>query len=220
MNTEKDMIFKMQNQLAKWRVIKQKYTKTVLLLWLYIMIYVVLLSVYVYCKIKSNPSEINGITEYLNTKVVTNYSSIDFLNIIIMNVISTSSIILFSIIPIPYLYVLPALGTISTMGQLVGYVVYDKGLFEGLKLAITGILPHGIFEMTAYIIVLILAKKTNDISMNTLKRIWKRQQLNYKFIGSMLYDLLKSFVIYVLPVLIVAAIIESFITPIIIHVFM
>ncbi len=68
----------MRNQLAKWQVIKNKYTKTMLLLLLYIMIYVVLLSVYVYFKIKSNPSEINGIKEYLNAKVVTNYSSIDF----------------------------------------------------------------------------------------------------------------------------------------------
>ncbi|MGY3743588.1 stage II sporulation protein M [Leuconostoc inhae] len=210
----------MRNQLAKWQVIKNKYTKTMLLLLLYIMIYVVLLSVYVYFKIKSNPSEINGIKEYLNAKVVTNYSSIDFLNIIIMNVISTGSIILFAIIPVPYLYALPAIGTISTMGQVVGYVVYDKGLVVGLKLAITGILPHGILEITSYIIVLILAKKTNDISINILKRIWKRQHLNYKFIGSLLYTLLKSFVVYTLPLLIIAAIIESFITPIIMNVFM
>ena len=137
-----------------------------------------------------------------------------------MNVISTSSTILFAIIPVPYLYALPAIGTISTMGQVVGSVVYDKGLVVGLKLAITGILPHGIFEITSYIIVLILAKKTNDISINILKRIWKRQHLNYKFIGSLLYTLLKSFVIYALPLIIIGAIIESFITPIIINVFM
>lgn len=205
----------LKKQFNQWEVVKYKYTKTMLLLWLSILIYVVLFSVYTYYKVRSNPSEINVIKEYLNLKIGMGVTRIDFLNIIIMNIISTSSIVLFSIIPIPYLYALPAIATFSSVGQIVGCVTYEKGIYVGLKLAITGILPHGVLETTAYIMVLILAKNINDMSIGTLNHIWKRHHLKYKVIGSALYHSLELFFM-----LVVAAFIESFITPIIMKIFM
>jgi stage II sporulation protein M len=117
---------------------------------------------------------------------------------------------------IPFLF-LPLLGIFSNAAVL-GLVFSSYQLTSALplwKIVVLGILPHGIFELTA---VFLCYSMGICICWNLTKKIiGQRNRENMK---DLLQNCLRTVVLIVLPLLVIAAVIETFITGQIINTFM
>ena len=116
---------------------------------------------------------------------------------------------------IPFLF-LPALGLLSNAAVL-GLVFSSSQLsvYPIWKIVAFGILPHGIFELTA---VLLCYAMGISICWNITKKITGyRKRENLK---ELLMNCLRATILVVLPLLVVAAFIETFITEKIMTAFM
>ncbi len=100
---------------------------------------------------------------------------------------------------------------LSMNGFIIGIVVEYIRQEQGLYVVLAGILPHGIFEIPA-----LLLAATFGVMLG--KELWK--ELHGTGNAITLAELNgKRFLVYVLPLLAIAAIIEGFITPEIIQLF-
>jgi len=93
-------------------------------------------------------------------------------------------------------------------GYLIGLVIYVKGLEMGYKTIALALIPHGILEIPAIIIAC-------SYGIWLGKRFWNAINGRERFRDAIMFALNKYFRI-VLPTLLVAALIETFITPIIV----
>lgn len=82
-----------------------------------------------------------------------------------------------------------------------------------LKMSLIGLLPHGIFEIPALLISFLLGI---FICKNISQGIFKKDSYNFKEVFKFT---VKEFVIKVIPLLAIAAIVETYITPILINKF-
>ena len=107
---------------------------------------------------------------------------------------------------IPFIY-LPALsiGINSLLLGLFAGVYVNNGI--SLLAYFAGILPHGIFELPALILALssgiYLCRKVTDYVRHNEKGV----------IGPLMKDLLRLFVMHIIPLLVAAAVIEAYVTP-------
>jgi len=96
--------------------------------------------------------------------------------------------------------------SISFNGFLLGTIGGYAALAYGLLYIIAGLVPHGIFELTAIFTAW-------GLSLTGIQRIKSHQLMK-----AVLIDNLRSVVSFCVPLLLMAAIIETFITPLIIEV--
>ena len=107
---------------------------------------------------------------------------------------------------IPFIY-LPALsiGINSLLLGLFAGVYVNNGI--SLLAYFAGIVPHGIFELPALILALssgiYLCRKVTDYVRHNEKGV----------MGPLMKDLLRLFVMHIIPLLVAAAVIEAYVTP-------
>ena len=104
---------------------------------------------------------------------------------------------------IPFLY-LPAL-SLGLNAAIIGMLA---AMMQGQWLLFAaGILPHGIFELPALILALssgiYLCRKVTDYVRHNEKGV----------MGPLMKDLLRLFVMHIIPLLVAAAVIEAYVTP-------
>lgn len=118
----------------------------------------------------------------------------------------TASLVMFLAGIIPFIF-LPLIG-IFVNGAIIGALFklfYANGV-NILALFIRGILPHGIFEIPALVISAAMGVK---LCMTVIKKIRKKDVS----LGETLRELGITFITVVVPLLIVAALVEAYVTP-------
>lgn len=138
-------------------------------------------------------------------------NSVQLFGAILLNNEKVALMILFlALIPIPGIYWLTFLATSSSVGLVLGLTVKNGSWFLAVKAFVLGILPHGIIEMSALLIAVALAAQLNQQ--------WRRFLFSKKHNhdNTSLKSILLQYVILVVPLIAVAAVIESFITPVLI----
>lgn len=110
---------------------------------------------------------------------------------------------------VPFIF-FPAFVMLSNSAVLsVSFAMY--GVFTEVpvwQVVVFGILPHGIFELTAFFI----AGAMGIYLCKTLCVMIVRPQSGIRF-GSEILSLLRVFILIVIPLLIIAAVVEAFVTP-------
>lgn len=108
---------------------------------------------------------------------------------------------------IPFLY-LPVISTLLN-GFLIGAImrVASSGMGAAVKLFLVGIVPHGIFELTALIFAMGIGI---TLCHNISKAILRKE---HQPIGRLIQSAVYLYVTVIVPMLIAAAFIETYITP-------
>src|SRR5699024_10144452 len=130
-------------------------------------------------------------------------------------------ILLLSLIPIPFIYSLVLL----VNGIMIGGIFYiyqavqlTYGEGDALYLIILkDFLPHAVIELLGFIIATAIAYRVNQwINRNIINLFRQQTKLTiYYTLRQLLYYTVVTFVLIILPLIFLAAIIESYITPII-----
>jgi stage II sporulation protein M len=96
-------------------------------------------------------------------------------------------------------------------GFTVGWVAYDVGTTQGLGYVIAGLAPHGVVEIPAILLAMAMGMSIGYTMLNSLRgqgNVFKELKNAFGF-----------FVTRVFPLLILAALIEVIVTPIVIVLF-
>lgn len=137
---------------------------------------------------------------------------ISYLTLLINNVQASLLGILIGLIPFLFL---PVLGIFSNAAVLgVVFASYQTAAVPIWKIVVFGILPHGVFELTAVFLCYAMGL---CICWNLTKKIVgyrKREDLK-----NLLQNCLRAALLYVVPLLIVAALIETYLTGLIVAAF-
>ncbi|MEA4813610.1 MAG: stage II sporulation protein M [Oscillospiraceae bacterium] len=122
--------------------------------------------------------------------------------------------IVFGVFPFVYLPAFP-LGLNSTLiGAMAAYYVVNR---LSLAAFFAGIIPHGIFEIPALIVSFALGiYLCSEVS----SAVREKNRENVKPIGPIFANLARTYVFFVAPLLLVAAIVEAYVTPLVISLFM
>ncbi|MFD0898016.1 stage II sporulation protein M [Loigolactobacillus binensis] len=135
-----------------------------------------------------------------------------FLQIAWHNERAVGVVFLLALIPVPLLYWLNLVGTAAS----IGLVLYISGHQTNTGLLIlTGLLPHGIFEISCFALALALASQLNYYMRSRTKN-WRARR--YDWIGQLSWrsfvgPLVRQYLLIIIPGLILAAVIEGFVTP-------
>ncbi|MGG3806008.1 stage II sporulation protein M [Metabacillus fastidiosus] len=121
-----------------------------------------------------------------------------------------------ALIPIQFLYVINVILTVSLPGILFG-IVLQADLNTGLGIIIS-VVPHYIFEVFAFCLFAAILFELNKAIRIKVKSIFKKEKigisLNKKF-----FETIKIYVVLTLPIIIVAAFLETYIADIIFDLF-
>ena len=115
------------------------------------------------------------------------------------------NILVYGVIPFCYL---PAL-SLASNGLLLGMMAahyYNNGL--PVMMAVAGVLPHGIFEIPA----LILAGAGGTYFCQQITRRIRRRNKSFSY-GQILEDLLRVLLLAIFPLILIAAVVECYVTP-------
>lgn len=156
------------------------------------------------------------IAKQIETRIAPEHSlNIDklafFKNILIRKTLQVPSLmLLLSLVPIAYLYTIPNLGIGLVLGNLIGSSIgiplnYKNSLFDTL----IAILPHAIIELFAFCLLATLCYQLNQTIIQQLKQ---KNDNKLEIIKGALLLWIKNYVVYVLSLIIIAALIEAFIT--------
>lgn len=115
-----------------------------------------------------------------------------------------------AVIPIPLIYFFPMILTAAVTGVIL-YLPFTADLQGHLSLLdiLIGIIPHMLIEVSGFLIV---ACGTYHLNRYIRSKLFKRISSDLKFSDCLLY-LFKSYILIALPMFIVAAAIEAYITP-------
>ncbi|MBZ3776977.1 stage II sporulation protein M [Lentilactobacillus otakiensis] len=130
-------------------------------------------------------------------------SSTNFLPLFFWNLGGAGMVILLGIIPLP-IYWYYILTNAVSVGMVISIIGNPILMFLG------GVLPHGIFEISAQLVAAAISARIAWYGMNRLFRR-KKQEVKY-------FDLLKQslidYLVLVLPLMLMAGIVETYITPV------
>ncbi|PID82451.1 MAG: hypothetical protein CSB16_01110 [Clostridiales bacterium] len=139
-----------------------------------------------------------------NAKIFDSQGNISVIKLILNNIKASLVAVLLGIIPFLCLSSL----SIIANAVIVGAVLALQGSFErGLLVFILGILPHGVFELTAFMISISIGIRISLLLGDKIRG--KDVQLK-----EMLLGYTNVFVLFVVPLLIFSGFIEVYITPI------
>lgn len=124
--------------------------------------------------------------------------------------------LILALIPIQFLYVVNIISTVSLPGILFGIALqadYKKG-FE----IIVSTIPHYIFEIFAFCLLAAVLFELNQVVRVKIRNIFKKDKEGISFIKKFL-ETIRTYAIFVLPIIIVAAFVETYIADIIFNLF-
>lgn len=118
--------------------------------------------------------------------------------------------VLLGLIPVVFLASLSSIATTGSVGVMLAMTKVQGG--DAGLLFLTGIVPHGIVELPA---IFLAGSIGIYLSIQTFKKLFTshRLEMNYK---QVLKQTTRSFLFVVVPMIVIAAVIEAFITPTII----
>ena len=135
--------------------------------------------------------------------------TLSYVGVVMNNVFACAMCIGMGCIPFIFLPALSVLSNCMIIGALLGYGA-AAGTISPLPAIVYGLLPHGIFELPAFF--LSMAMGIYLCRTLTMKLLGKAKE---EKILTMLNHLTKTFVLVVIPLLIIAAVIECNFTPMI-----
>lgn len=145
-----------------------------------------------------------------DNNVLTDDGRIDLLSLLGNNLRATGVSILYGFIPFLYLTALALGVNAMILGFFAAYYV-NNGF--SLLAYFAGILPHGVFELSAMLL-------SFSAGLLLCKRITCYVRKNEKgVIRPFLCNVVRLFMMHVLPLLVVAALVEAYVTPIIFQLF-
>ena len=143
--------------------------------------------------------------------IVTDEGGIDLAALFGNNVRAAAVSVLYGFIPFLYLTAL-ALGMNAIILGI--FAAYFVNTGTSLLVYFAGILPHGVFELSALLIAfalgLLLCRRVTQYVRKNTKGMMK----------PLLCNIARSFVMHVLPLLVMAAAVETYITPAVLALFM
>ena len=143
--------------------------------------------------------------------IITDDGIIHFGALLINNLRAAAISVLYGFIPFIYLTALAVGMNALILGVLAAYYV-NSG--TSLLIYFAGILPHGVFELSALLIAFALG-------LLLCRRITQYVRKNTKgMMKPLLCNIARSFVMHVLPLLVMAAVVETYITPAVLALFM
>lgn len=143
--------------------------------------------------------------------IITDDGIIHFGALLVNNLRAAAISVLYGFFPFIYLTALAVGMNALIIGVLAAYYV-NSG--TSLLIFFAGILPHGVFELPALLIAfalgLLLCRRTTQYVRKNTKGMMK----------PLLCNIARSFVMHVLPLLVMAAVAETYITPAVLALFM
>ncbi|MED4531379.1 stage II sporulation protein M [Metabacillus fastidiosus] len=121
-----------------------------------------------------------------------------------------------ALIPIQFLYVINVILTVSLPGILFG-IVLRADLNTGLGIIISAV-PHYIFEVLAFCLFAAILFELNKAIRIKVKSIFKKEKLGIS-LNKKILETIKIYVVLTLPIIIVAAFLETYIADIIFDLF-
>lgn len=118
--------------------------------------------------------------------------------------------LILALIPLPFLYLVNYLSTSIIVGIVYGFAI-NLGAHNSIPLIISSI-PHHILEMSAMCIVVSGLFKLNSAIIRKISNLFrsnKKERYSFKFA---LLNLIKAYVFYSLPLYILAAFAETYVT--------
>lgn len=119
--------------------------------------------------------------------------------------------LIIALIPIPYLYLIPAISTIFSLSMAIG-IQFAYKFNEGTVLLL-GILPHGLLEIYIMSILLSLLFALNKYIRNSLVNLFKKNKTYLPKFLNVITSICKGYLLVMLPLTLICALIEVFITP-------
>lgn len=119
--------------------------------------------------------------------------------------------LIIALIPIPYLYLIPAISTIFSLSMAIG-IQFAYKFNEGIVLLL-GILPHGLLEIYIMSILLSLLFVLNNYIRNSLVNLFKKNKTYLPKFLNVITSICKCYLLVMLPLTFICALIEVFITP-------
>ena len=146
-----------------------------------------------------------------NSNIITDDGAIRFGALLGNNLRAAVFSVLYGFIPFLYLTALAVGMNALILGVLAAYYVSNG---TSLLIYFAGILPHGVFELSALLI-------TFALGLLLCRRITQYIRKNTKgMMKPLLCNIARSFVMHVVPLLVVAAVVETYITPAVLALFM
>ncbi len=146
-----------------------------------------------------------------NSNIITDEGAIRFGALLANNLRAAVFSVLYGFIPFIYLTALAVGMNALILGVLAAYYVSSG---TSLLIYFAGILPHGVFELSALLI-------TFALGLLLCRRITQYVRKNTKgMMKPLLCNIARSFVMHVVPLLVVAAAVETYITPAVLALFM
>lgn len=143
--------------------------------------------------------------------IVTDDGTIHFGALLVNNLRAAVFSVLYGFIPFIYLTALAVGMNALILGVLAAYYVSSG---TSLLIYFAGVLPHGVFELSALLI-------TFALGLLLCRRITQYVRKNTKgMMKPLLCNIARSFVMHVVPLLVVAAAVETYITPAVLALFM
>lgn len=136
--------------------------------------------------------------------------TISYIGLVRNNVFACAVCMGLGFIPFLFLPLFAVLSNTLTAGSVLGYSA-SAGL-SPLKLTVFGLLPHGIFELPA--VFLAIAMGLYLCRTLTLKILGKAKEDR---ILPMLNWMAKTFVLVIIPLIIIAAVVECMVTPVLLQ---
>ena len=163
------------------------------------------------------PDVLSMLIEYIqsvveNANISDGEGNFSALRILSKNLRASGLSIIYGFIPFLYLPALPIGMNAAVLGELTAYYQVSG---QSMLLLAAGILPHGIFEIPALLIAfacgLYLCRGMNDLLRG------RQEELSF---NALVLPLLRVYLTVVAPLLIVASVIEAYITPVCMAFFM
>lgn len=208
------MIDFMSSIFCKYSKFLNIYKKELLLSWVAVVLVMVCSAISMVYRVHSKHINVNRVWDSMGSHMTTIIQGHVFIDTLMTNVLISIIILCISCLPVPFLYILPVVPTFLSIGQLLGLVFYKYGLIKTIKLVVLTVMPHGIIEITAIIVTLIVAKEINKHSICMIKDVLRKRPVNFNYNFTVLTHSLTNFISITLPLLFVASLIETFVVPI------
>lgn len=117
-----------------------------------------------------------------------------------------------SLIPIQFLYLINIIVTVTLPGILFG-IIFQFDLGKGMSMMVSSI-PHYLFEVFAFCIFAAVLFELNKSLRLKIKTVLKKEE-QMLFIGSIVITTVKTYILLVLPLIITAALLETYIADVI-----
>ena len=122
----------------------------------------------------------------------------------------------FALIPIQFLYFVNIISTISSLGVFFG-IALQIDFEKGFELIISS-LPHFIFEIFGFCLLAAVLFELNQVVRGKIRNLFKKNKEGHSLIKKFIKTII-AYAVFVLPIIIVAAFLETYIADIILSLF-